>query len=249
MCQGVSAFSAAQDQLHCVEQGPVLHHLGGILKRLCYEFMPGTPQQNLDSIWEAINVIYRKLGTPTRCSNLRLSMFLDASKPHAKPAVLKVKAAEARHLVPVFAILLEALAAQSEACSHMQAACSCLERFYKVCENAGYVLNDGESDEALEQMTGFLVHYQWLNCQAVQANSLDFHFVPKHHYCKHLAEEAKYLNPRLSWTYRAEDFIGKMSDMAYSCIKGTRSCKIAAKCLVKYRHLLHLALKHRLHDI
>ena len=130
----------------------------------------------------------------------------------------------------------------------MSAACVCLQGFYDVCETAGFVLNDVQARLAQDYMGGFLVHYQWLNHDSAARSLCCFHFVPKFHYAKHLAEEAKYLNPRYTWTYRAEDFIGKMSLMASSCIKGTRSTRIAKKSLVKYRFYLHLALEYLLHD-
>ena len=245
--KGVSSFSAANDSLHSLEQGPVLHFLGGVLKKLVYERMTDSPEENLNRIWDKIQEIYQCLGSSTRLVNLQLRMIVDPKKPHAKSPVLKCKAAEARHLVAVLAVLLQDLKDMPEY-RHMAEACTSLQGCYTVCERASFVLNDAEAEAALDYMQGFLVHYQWLNSNCAEANSSCFHFVPKFHYARHLAEEARFLNPRYTWTYSAEDFIGKMSCIAASCISGTRSSKIALKAMNKYRYFLHLALTYRLHD-
>ena len=244
--RGVSSFSCYQDSLHCVEQGPVLRLIGGSLKLLVYHTLPGTPETNLNQVWERIVVCYEQQRTSTRLTNLRLGMFTDTSKPHATHAVLKCKAAEARHLVPIIALLLQGFAAPEF--QHARAACECLQSFYMACEAASFVLTDAQANVALDTMTGFLIHYQWLNNWATECGFLCFGMLPKCHYAKHLAEEAKYLHPRLSWTYRAEDFIGKISFMAGSCVHGTRGTKLAKKVLLKYRLYFHFALKWRLHD-
>ena len=246
--KGVSSFSAAQDELHCLELGPLLHFLGGVLKKLIFERMSGSPDDNLNRIWERIQELYNELGSTTRLTNLQMRMLLDIKKPYAKPPVLKCKAAEARNLVAVFAAMLQELNDTPEY-KHMAEACVGLQGFYDVCEQSSFVLNDSQAQLAMECMRCFLLHYQWLNNFCAASHSLCFHFVPKFHFALHLAEEAKFLNPRFTWTYKAEDFIGKMALMATSCIKGTRSTKIAFKAMHKYRYFLHLAVAYRLHDL
>ena len=95
---------------------------------------------------------------------------------------------------------------------------------------------------ALEAMTGFLVETQWLKAWALEAGLVLVHLVPKHHFCLHLAEEARFLNPRFTWTYRTEHFVGKMSNLAMSVSHGVRSTRLSLFCFSKYRFYLHLVL-------
>jgi hypothetical protein len=101
--KGTSSFSVHHDSLHCLEQGPVLHLLGSIMKLLCYHSgLPGEPADVMSQIWEQILSGYSELNSRTRMTHMQLSMICDPKKPHAKWPVLKAKAAEARHLLPVF---------------------------------------------------------------------------------------------------------------------------------------------------
>jgi len=127
-------------------------------------------------------------------------------------------------------------------------ACQSLSRFYALLENEGQFLTNQAADQAELFMDRFLQHYQWLHEWAKHSSKLMYHFVPKFHFCHHLARQARFMNPRWTWTYKAEDWVGKLSKMAASCTPGTRSTRLSLKVADKYRYLLHFRLAMKLHD-
>ena len=76
----------------------------------------------------------------------------------------------------------------------------------------------------------------------MQGGYLLFDVTIKCHYLAHMMMQAEWLNPRLTWTFAGEDFMHFMKLLAQSCVRGTRSPKVAAKILSKYRFALELRL-------
>ena len=52
----------------------------------------------------------------------------------------------------------------------------------------------------------------------------------------------KFQNPRTQWTYKNEDFVGRLARIAHSCCHGTKGIKVAKSLHDKYRAMLHLRL-------
>ena len=55
--------------------------------------------------------------------------------------------------------------------------------------------------------------------------------------------QAKYCNPRLTWCFRSEDFVGRISRMTHSVCMGVKSTHLSAKVGAKCRHFLHLSME------
>ena len=84
-----------------------------------------------------------------------------------------------------------------------------------------------------------LLHYTWLNAWAQEGGRPLFHLVPKFHLAWHVAAQAEFLNPRLAWTFKCEDFVGRVSLIAHSVTFGCRRTAQSAKLAQKYRISLH----------
>ena len=82
--------------------------------------------------------------------------------------------------------------------------------------------------------------YQWLNAWSANCGRSSFHIVIKHHAFLHLAKDAWYLNPRVFWCFKAEDYVGHISTVTHSVSMGVKATKISQKLAIKYRILLHL---------
>ena len=65
----------------------------------------------------------------------------------------------------------------------------------------------------------------------------------KFHHFWHLAQQARYQNPRKFWTYMSEDFVGKISKLAHSLLHGTAPWKVPIKIAYKYRFAMHFWLR------
>jgi hypothetical protein len=65
--------------------------------------------------------------------------------------------------------------------------------------------------------------------------------VPKFHMGGvHLPLQCAFINPRFVWTYKAEDWVGRVSTIAHSASFGTGSHKLYYKLVGKYQFLLFL---------
>ena len=88
----------------------------------------------------------------------------------------------------------------------------------------------------------FLAAYSKLSAWAVENDRMLFPRRPKFHYFHHMSLHARYFNPRFSWCFKAEDYVGRMSKVAASVAMGNRVTRVPLKFAHKYQHLLHLRL-------
>lgn len=241
---GVSEWNVVLDLLHVMDHNGVLGHLfGSIIHMIVLDPANRTSaarQLALDQLWGKIQETYTQQGTATRLTNLHLSMFTDPRAPFADYAYLRaVKAAETRHLVPVMVVVLQ----HYDATEHLRLAhvcCGLVAEFYGLLDVAGMFPSPENAARLGALMSNFLNLYKKLNCWAESANRKLFHIVPKHHMALHLAQQCQWLNSRFGWTYKAESWLGKLSQLGHSCAPGCKSTRITLPLLQKYRILLHL---------
>ena len=58
----------------------------------------------------------------------------------------------------------------------------------------------------------------------------------------HMAQQFKFLNQRISWTFKTEDYVGKISKLAHGCTYGTSRMNVSSSICSKYRWYMHLML-------
>ena len=126
---------------------------------------------------------------------------------------------------------------------HRIRAYECLVALYDVIMHAGFVLTDAESVAVRHATDEFLLHYNVLAKTAENCGIRLYGFVPKFHWLWHLAEFAKFLNPRLVWCYPYEDFVGRIQRSASSCKHGTPMWAVPAKTMKNYSHVLNHTLQ------
>ena len=88
----------------------------------------------------------------------------------------------------------------------------------------------------------FLLHYNWLAKEAMRADKLQYNIVPKFHYGFHLIEASKFLNPKRVRCYSGEDFVGRISRLAHTCLPGLPSFRLSHSIMAKYRIAMHIRL-------
>ena len=86
----------------------------------------------------------------------------------------------------------------------------------------------------------FFDSYHALNAWALAEGRNLFHIVMKHHTLLHLIENARLLSPKVTWCFKAEDYVGTISHIGHSVAMGVRSTKLSEKIMAKYRLMLHL---------
>lgn len=247
---GVTSWNVCFDSLHVIDNKGIGSHIAGsVLHDMVYTNQPGqSPQNRLAAIWRRSQEIYDALAVPSRLTSLQLSMLNDPSKPHATYPALHAKAADCRHFIPVLAQIALEQHDGSEASSHRVSVLKHLARFHAICDEEGQFMSTGASQDCLVEMEGVLSHYAWLHWTAESAGRLLYNMVPKFHYAWHLAYDARWMNPRFKWTYKAESWIGHVSHIGSSCAHGTRVTKISVPLGYKYRLYVYVRLSRSVYD-
>ena len=162
---------------------------------------PSSPASACSQVMNMIKLVAKDLKTDPPFNSLSLGMF---RKGRAKPVKLKLKAAEARHLVPVMLEILHRHFRTGDPYEELRYQCYlAIHRCYEemnawapggesTCRLGKYVRQHITLYIALQEHVG--VPTRW-------------HLVPKHHLLLHLGEQAL-TNPRDEWCYADESEVG-----------------------------------------
>ena len=248
---GLTTKFVRGDCLHILFCKGVLGHLmGSIMHYLCWFDGTGpgkkqtvAPEKRIGAMFEAIQKEYVRQNSPTRVTNLRLSMICNPKEPHASFAHLDLKAAETKHILhaflPVCKTLLDVEVAHEGA---MLEAMESMSMLIKLFDEADAFLTEVQWRQAMFLAKTFLDNYASLNAWALEKGRKLFNIVMKFHTFQHLVENSRFLNPKTHWTFASEDFVGKVSLLTASVSPGVSSTRLSAKVAPKYRILLHFLL-------
>ena len=216
---------------------------GNVLHLLCYDVLPNTPAANMQFVWKEIDRLYHERNTTSQFPHLELRSFCDPSKPHADFRLLKGKGAQVRHLVLILALIWrQHLRRGNRNDRHVEKLLDHLVLFYNCLDYTDckgmhpFHLPKQIAKELLKHVEQFLWHYSFLaekSLTHVPAKCL-WNITPTHHYFWHLAMQANDLNPRMSWCYANEDFVGKISTIGMSCRHGQVAASRSKSLMAKY---------------
>ena len=240
---GMHVMSQYKDALHVLDMGVSRHACANVLWLLCYTDVLGedrTPADNMAQVWGAIGDQYRLEGTSSQFSYLSLTSFCDPQKPRADYPLLGGKGAEIRHLLPILRTIWAQYARVPN--RFEQHVLQVLIRLADVYVAIGYTENGlypfhlptAVSQKMLVDIEACLQHWSLLSRLSLERNIKLWHVVPKHHYLWHLAEEARHLNPRMSWCYANEDFVGKLATLGMSTRHGQAAAYRSKQLVEKY---------------
>ena len=104
--------------------------------------------------------------------------------------------------------------------NHVREVLEHLQGVYNIFKNCGMVLTEDEVNGAHEAIIGTGVHHQALTHFFTSQRRKLFYCTVKAHYVQHIGLHClTRLNPRWSWTYCDEDFVGRVAGVAQACIK------------------------------
>ena len=246
---GLTTKMVRGDCLHILFCKGVLGHLlGGVIHYLLWHDGVGVhqstpPESRLGALFQAVQKEYVRQNSPTRVTNLRMSMLTDSKQPHKTWATLDLKAAETKHFlhafIPVAKELLSMDLVEEKA---MLQALDAISKIIKLYDDADVFLTETEWLKVMSFSEKFQDRYAYLSSWALEKGRKLFNIVMKCHTFQHLVENSKFLNPKTHWTFSSEDYVGKISMLASSVSPGVGSTKISAKVSTKYRVLLHFLL-------
>lgn len=176
-----------------------------------------------------------------RLSRLTQRMFYDPDAPNQSYPAMEhgVKAAHVRALVPMVLQLAQRYNRGSDEDQHRELVMRNLQRYYEIIQKAGPVLTTGQATRLHEAANNACLHYSALASAAMRAGRLLWSIVPKFHYFLHLAEDARFANPTLSWNYKSEDFVGMIARAA-TTVRGTSHLRLSLTVATKYRAAMHI---------
>ena len=58
----------------------------------------------------------------------------------------------------------------------------------------------------------------------------------------HMVQQFQFLNQIITWTFKAECYVGKISKLAHGCAYGTSIMNVSSSICSKYRLYMHLML-------
>ena len=97
---GVGITSVAADWLHTKHLGVDQYFFGSMLHLLVFSILPGSPDDNMQAVWGAMQQFLKDTKTKDSFSGIRVSMFSNTASPNAQFPRLKGKGAEVRNIGP-----------------------------------------------------------------------------------------------------------------------------------------------------
>ena len=105
-----------------------------------------------------------------------------------------------------------------------------------------FVLSDVDGDDLIASGFLYLSVFWDVRCHFQDEDYPLFVLTAKAHYQMHSCLLSKSLNPRRSWCYLGEDFMGKCRHLATSCSRGASMWSVSNKIMVKYLIAMHMTL-------
>ena len=230
---GVNRWHAPGDLMHTGCLGVLLWLLGSVLWELIFDGpFRGALEARKQRLWALIQAKYNALEIPCcyRIADIDLDRFRHA---HAF-AELRAKAAEARHLLPVMASLCRDLNDGSARDAHRLAALDHINSIYRIiCVSSEIIPVDAHA-RMMQHVDSFLVQYHWLAHHSQNQGILCYHMTSKFHFLWHIIHMSQFLNPRCTWCYVFEHFIGHIIRSAAMCVAGTPMYLIGEKVCINF---------------
>jgi hypothetical protein len=182
---------------------------------LCYGdyICDGDPIGACRQVFSLVDDLYKANKVSTRMGNIELSMFVNPEFPRRGSPDLKAKGAEARHLVPVLALVFDRFSKGTPDEQHVLQSLRLMTDIYGLigarADDGGVplFLSEAASDVLRETIDHFLIEVAFLEGIA-KADGLGlFHSVSKHHSLWHLGFESQFAHPSCGRTYINEDYM------------------------------------------
>ena len=241
---GTATASVEDDPLHDLYTNGVLNALIGSALRTIYKEGPGKQSapaaHRLGVAWQRIKELSSSVEIVNEMSQLSLSHIHTPDKAHSTYPFFKAKGHHTKALAPVIAKLCQEASDGSEMNLRRNRALKAISQFSALLDVALVVPSDAQAAQACKFMDEFLEASEWLKCWAQSNDRMFFHIVNKHHYCWHLSRKFKYLNPRFTWAFKTEDYVGAISTLGHNCSMGKTKMHAPRVLCEMYRECYHL---------
>ena len=252
---GVTATSYVVDLMHAKHMGTDKYYYGSVLFLLVYVMLPGTPELNLQTVWNECKLWYKNHPHHARSAfgRIVLSMITNTAAPHETFPALKGRAAEVRHLGPA---LLHVWNLHRHRDGRDRSIHTTIYMGLQMSVKMETILDehpraiklpvaaaDDFANATFDYLACFTAAADWFCFSAPlgQRRKL-FSITIKAHYVAHAALQARFINPRLGWCYAGEDYMAKCKHLMAACVRGNNASKASEKFAQKYRLGMHFVL-------
>ena len=232
------------DVLHCLDLGVAVHVYGNLFWDLRSDQIPGNRAKALADLNKDIQHFYKLLKIPAGKWIPYLSYNHFHTQSHSYPELRHVKAARVRAFAPVAVKLAEKYQTDARHTKHRLQLCIWLDRLYQ-CINKPDVRMDSNTLSVFKKsIDNLLAHYQFLANWSMNTPGKEFRYslVTKHHYSQHFYEQARFLAPRMTWTYPGESFMGLLGALCQACSRGRPAHSLSSAINLKFGMTKHLEL-------
>ena len=224
-------LSALLDFMHLKHLGTDQYQLAGVLVVLTHYVLPGNVEDNTKQLWAELKALYKELNIKDGYFQMKPSMFL--RKKHG--GKMRGKAAQIKALVRPLTVLFErhmnpASEVHRKILSMLKANCKMERLMAESATDLAFTPNDAKAfHQACCQMARLNLHV-WRHFAQEDVPPI-FQVTSKMHMLQHLTENSGALNPRMTWCYSQEDFMGVVRHMAQNCAAGTPPLMAGAKLM------------------
>jgi hypothetical protein len=239
--EGVTALTVMLDWMHTKYLGVDQYMFGSVMYALMFFVMPKSPQENMNDCWQFILAFYKQHRTPHRYRYLKkLTMFV---RKTGGPK-LRGRAAEIRSFGgPLLALWQNYMRPDREVhrSTHlmlklnvsMEGLMNLHKVFYKLPAVAA---------EQVKNSAFVMAQLQQQLATFFEGDFPDLHLfsvTTKMHLLLHIAHDARFINPRLTWCFAGEDQQHRVQTLTKASVKGNNPTTAACKMIRRYRVGLH----------
>ena len=237
---GASRFSFTGDIQHSMNLGTDSYLAGAILGDIVLNAgWTGTKVERTQKLWQLIRDQYDAYGTQIRLATLRETMFLRSGQF----AELHAHAVETYNVLLALGSVLVDLDDGSLYHRMRLETCNSLLGLHKIFDEADVFLSAEQSTRALELADRFLLYNNYLCRESLRRGQLLYHMTVKTHLMWHLADQSKFLNPKLTACFEFEHYQGLVKKCAQSAMAGSGLVLVGNKVMEHSLLALHLRLE------
>ena len=239
-----SACNIAPDWLHVKYLGNDLVVYGSLLYLLAFAMLPNSPADNMSTIWQDIQAVYREYDIPCRFFYLNtVRMFLKGNNT----VKLRGKGAQTRYLYRPMLILWSKYmnnGIQIHKKIKLALKLNCIAEDLLV-EYKGYIaLPEEPARKFKEAISGYLLLLDEIQQHFDDDDPSDhpalFRLTEKCHFIQHVSLLTQTISPRMLWAFCGEDQQRHVQKLAEASMKRLGPSRASVKIASRYRLAMHL---------
>ena len=131
-----------------------------------------------------------------------------------------VKAGEMRALMPILKDIAWAYKNTNPMGNERYLVLLYICRIQNVVDTSDYRLSDEKLDQLYTSVANLNNVMKVLQGDAAEKGKFLWRTTVKNHMSYHYGEDAEFTNPRITWCFQFEDFVGQVAKLACSCVAG-----------------------------